>query len=59
MTATPLPERGLDNYKLAERRIARLQFGGPNYFTCEVEGWAISAPNRRRLRRMLRQWFKA
>ena len=47
-----------DTYLLAERRITRLHGSrGPNFYTCEVEGWGISAPNRRRLRRLLRWWF--
>lgn len=40
-------------------RIEPLRGDGPNFWTVEVPGWAISAPTKEQLHRMLWDWFKS
>jgi len=38
-------------------RIEPLRGDGPNFYTVDVDGWGLSAPNRPELCKMLWAWF--
>jgi hypothetical protein len=39
-------------------RIERLPWNdGPNFYTVDVDGWGLSAPNKQQLSKMLWDWF--
>lgn len=47
-----------ESVRLAMRRVEHLGAGGPNHYSVKMDGWWVSAPTKKRLRFLLRRWFK-